>query len=429
MIIIVVLVIAVSAIYKTKFVNVSLGTNSNLPDFAKTRKVVSLWVKGNYFYDDIAEQIENYNIMNKDNIYIKSETYGGDYVNMLRMKLLTSNEPDIFDIGNYDIMKNDKLDKLNNIGVNMKSIPNNKKLSYKNNVVGINISGNVVKFAWNKDIFKKCGLNPENGPKTWQEVMDYAKIIKEKMPQITPFEAPFSGYGEFKRSIGEASVNSDTITTTFWNYKKGVYDYSSSKYIFNFYRDMYKNNLMSKELEGNTRDKVREDFYNGTTAMFVSFYDDKVKFLSVNPLNFNIGISNLPKIKSYDSQNYYYVDDVKSIAVNALSGSRPEVKKVFDWYANTCNDITKVTPYKYKSKYFPELSGYDDTSNYKFEDKDPTPALNFGQKKIKDLVYSCISGETSTDETISELNKYLNDYCKEVKATDNAFFNSFIGEE
>jgi multiple sugar transport system substrate-binding protein len=345
------------------------------------------------------------------------------------MNLLTSDKPDIFDIGTYDVMKSNKLYPLDNMGINKSTFPVNKLLQYKNKSVAVNVSGNVVKFVWNKDIFKKCGLDPEKGPKTWQEVMDYSKIIKAKMPEVIPFEAPFAGYNEFKRSIGEPSVNSDTIHTTFWNYKKGVYDYSSAKYILNFYREMYADDLMSKDLEKSDRNMVRLDFYNGKTAMINSIYDDKIKFLSINPLSFPIGISNLPKINLNDTQKYFFVDDVSRIAVNAKSGAKPEVRKAFEWYAKTCIDATKVTPYKFKSKFFPELNGYDNIDNFRFEDKDPTPALSFGYQPIKDLIYSCIRGQESTEVTISELNKFLNDYCKDIKSQDKNFFNSFIGEE
>lgn len=429
LIVLIVCLISVSIIYKTKFINNVVADNSNVPNYAINKKIVELWIKDNYFSGSINEQIENYNLINKDNIYVKLIRYSADYSNMLRMKLLTSDKPDVFDVGTYDVMKNDKLYPLDNIGINESSIPKNKMLKYKNKVVSVNISGNVVKFAWNKDIFKKCGLNPDKGPKTWQEVLEFSKIIKSKMPKITPFETSFSGYDEFKRSIGEPSVNSDSIYTTFWNYSKGKYDYSSSKYILDFYRTMYNEDLMPKDLEQCDRDRVREDFSNQRTAMLLSFYDDKVKFLSVDPIYFNIGISNIPKIKINDTSNYYFIDDVKRIAVNSMSGNKPEVKKFFDWYAKTCLDTTKVIPYQYKSKYFPEFNPYDNIDNFKFEDKDPTPALNFGYKEVQDLIYSCIRGENSTEGTIANLNKYLNDYCKDVKANDKNFFNSFIGKE
>lgn len=429
LLVLVICVITVSVIYKTKFTSDSVAVNASVPDYAKNRKIVELWVKENYYSDSILEQIENYNISNKDNIYINAVTYSADYVNMLRLKLLTSTRPDIFDIGTYDIMKKDNLYPLNNIGLSKDTLKSNRVLSYKNNIVGINVSGNVVKLVWNKDIFKKCGLNPDKAPATWEEVLKDASIIKSKMPGITPFEAPFSGFQEFKRSIGEPSVNSDTVYTTFWNYKKGEYDYSSSKYILDFYREMYKDNLMEKELETSDRDQVREDFYNQKSAMYISFYDDKVKFLSVNPIEFNMGISNLPKIKLTDSQNYYFIDDVKNIAINSISGDKPEVRKAFAWYASTVTDISKVATNQYKSKYFPEYNAYDNADNFRFEDKDPTPALGFAYKPIKDLIYSCIRGQGTTVDTINGLNKYLNDYCKDVKLKNKDFFNSFKSEE
>jgi len=40
---------------------------------------------------------------------------------------------------------------------------------------------------YNKDIFKAAGLNTEWQPKTWQDVIDTCKIIKEKCPDVVPF--------------------------------------------------------------------------------------------------------------------------------------------------------------------------------------------------------------------------------------------------
>lgn len=426
--IIVILVIAISIAYKL-WSSGSGAKLSNLPDYAKNRKIVTLWLRNNYYENQIKEQVENYNISNKDNIYVVLESYGGDYINMLRMKLLTSYSPDIFEIGTYDIMRNDKLVPLDTMGINLSKIPKNRLLVYKGKPVGINISGTDVKFIWNKEIFKQCGLDPEKGPKTWSDVKKYSEIIKSKMPNVVPFEAPMAGVEEFKGSIGEPSVNSDTITPSFWNYKEGTYDYSSSKYILNFYRDMYAKNLMSKDLEESDNNKVMQDFYYKQTAMLVSFYDDKINFLSQYPLNFDIGISDLPKINANDKQQYYFIDDISTIAVNSNAVGREEVKKVFDWFVQTTMDTSKVQTNKYKSNYFPKYAEYDNVSDFKFPDKDPTPALGFGYKRIKDLIYSSIRGEKSTDDAIKELNKYLNDYCSNVKLKDKGFFNSFIGEE
>lgn len=45
---------------------------------------------------------------------------------------------------------------------------------------GVPVAFSTKALYWNKDLFKKAGLDPETPPKTWQELYDMAKTIKEK---------------------------------------------------------------------------------------------------------------------------------------------------------------------------------------------------------------------------------------------------------
>ncbi|TDW20727.1 carbohydrate ABC transporter substrate-binding protein (CUT1 family) [Rhizobium azibense] len=45
---------------------------------------------------------------------------------------------------------------------------------------GVPIAFSTKALYWNKDLFKQAGLDPEKPPKTWDEEIEYAKIIKEK---------------------------------------------------------------------------------------------------------------------------------------------------------------------------------------------------------------------------------------------------------
>src|SRR2546427_700766 len=46
--------------------------------------------------------------------------------------------------------------------------------------------------VWNKDVFKKAGLDPEKGPTTWDELFADAAAIKAKVPGVSPVEFPAS---------------------------------------------------------------------------------------------------------------------------------------------------------------------------------------------------------------------------------------------
>ena len=68
-----------------------------------------------------------------------------------------------------------------------------------------------IPFVWNKAIFKKAGLNPNKGPKTWAEFLADAK--KLKAAGITPFGmGNKDGYGGawFFSLIGKQNLNSMT---------------------------------------------------------------------------------------------------------------------------------------------------------------------------------------------------------------------------
>ena len=66
-----------------------------------------------------------------------------------------------------------------------------------------------IPFVWNKALFKKAGLNPNNGPKTWADFLADAK--KLKAAGITPFGmGNKDGYGGawFFSLIGKQNLNS-----------------------------------------------------------------------------------------------------------------------------------------------------------------------------------------------------------------------------
>ena len=66
-----------------------------------------------------------------------------------------------------------------------------------------------IPFVWNKTLFKKAGLNPNKGPKTWAEFLADAK--KLKAAGFTPFGmGNKDGYGGawFFSLIGKQNLNS-----------------------------------------------------------------------------------------------------------------------------------------------------------------------------------------------------------------------------
>jgi multiple sugar transport system substrate-binding protein len=413
-----------SLIYRVTIFNYHKN-NTGLPDYAKDKKVVSVWVKESYYADELREKINNYNLNNTDNIYIDYTTVNWDYYNLLRLSLQTKDKPDIFQFGFYDLLKKDEIYNMDELGISLSDIPENNIFYYNGEEVGTKISGTNVKFAWNKEILEKSGLDPNVAPRTWEEVITYATKIKSAFPDVTPFEFPAAGYYDLKISLGEPSVNQGNIYTSFWDYKKGIFDFSYSRNILNIYNKMFDLGLIPEEFNKMDKKAVREDFANKKTAMIISTNEDKGYFTGNLPLSFDIGVSDLPKINEEDPENYYYVQDVNALVANDNPEEREEIKKVYSWLIDTLVDKKLVDTAREINKY----PGYEQVEKFKYEEKDPSAVMDFNQRIINDLFHDGIKGTKKVDDVIKGLNNYLDEYCDEVEKIDQNFFENYVDKE
>lgn len=66
-------------------------------------------------------------------------------------------------------------------------VPFQEEATVDGEVLCMHIASNFEVLFYNKDLFVQAGLDPENPPKTWAEVIEAGLQIKEKLPGITPF--------------------------------------------------------------------------------------------------------------------------------------------------------------------------------------------------------------------------------------------------
>lgn len=426
--IIVVVLLVSSLAFRLTFTRIQRG-KSPYPELANGKSVVTLWLKESYYSDSVNKIVDKYNKENKDNIYIDYHTYGSDYFNLLRLAMMTRNKPDIFQFGFYDFLKNDELFTLNDLGIDYGKVPDNNVFYYKGKPMGVKVAGNTVKFIWNKDMFREAGLDPEKGPKNWEDVIEYAKIIKKKFPKVTPLEFPAAGFYDLKVSIGETSVNQGSIYTSFWNYKNGKYDYSYSGDILRIYNRMYKEGLISRSFDSIDKKKVREDFFYKRTAMAVSVYEDKTYFLTNRYLDFDMGVSNLPKIHDTDNENYYFVEDVNCLVANKKDADTDAIRKVYQWFLNACLNNDEINILRFKSNYYKVYEEYDAHDNFSYEKKDPTATLGFNQNVINNYFYDAIKGRKKVEDSIKGLNGFMKNFTDEVNKIEKGYFDNYIDKE
>lgn len=395
-----------------------------IPKEANGKDIVSVTLKKSYYSDRIGELIKDYNKNSRDT-HIIYNTYDKDYYNMLRLSMLTQNKPDIFQFGYYDFLKNGQLLSLRELGYPVSESDRNRVFSYMGEPMGIKVAGSTAKFAWNKEIFEKSGLDPNKGPETWEDVIAYSEKIKKAFPGIIPFEFPAHGNYDLIISLGQNSVNMGSITTNFWDYKKGAYDYSYAKPILDIYTRMYKMNLIPKNFDEKDRSLVRQDFADKKTAIIISTYDDKISFLTDTPLNFETGISDLPVIQRGQTQDYY-LEDVTTLVAAKNKDLSSGTKKVYDWLVSTAFNKDNSDVLRYKSNETSKYGEYDNASNFRFEENDPTQTMDIDVTGMNKSIYDAVRGNISIDDAVEKLDKYINGCVEAIKKTKPDYFEGYI---
>lgn len=408
------LVIGYSLIYNMKIRRDEIENKDY--EFLEGKRIVRVWLSKDRMSSTRGYQADKFNEENND-IYIMLGLYDtNDYSNVIKTAVAAEKGPDIMVYNGFELIKDDKIKKLNELGIYDNSIKKENFVYYNSNPVGVRLNETTVKFIWNKEIFKEAGLDPNNPPKTWQEVIKYSKIIKEKCPEITPLQFPIKDYQDFRGIIGGPSVNKDSIYTSFWNYNEKKYTYESIKNILQIYNELYEKGLLEEDFDQKSKNNLRMDFYKGNVAMHLSMFEDKGYFTNVVPLNFDLGITDLPKFNIEDNNKNYFISNSNFLVINSTideksSKEREAIEKVFKWL--TSEEVNKeilktrldISPLiedtEIHNDIYPE---YNDLKNFETEILDPSIFMSRNSQKTIDLCLEAIKGERNIDEVIKELN-------------------------
>lgn len=377
-------------------------------------------------------QVDNFNNENKGKIYLtlKSDFEPGtnDYYNLVKISLASGSKMDMFQYGYSKLFENKDVMSMKDLGIDVDKIGKDNFIYYNKEPMGVKLSGNTVKIAWNKELFKGAGLDPEVGPKTWDDVLKYSEKIKKTYPDVIPFEFPTYLFSDVKISIGEPSVSKGSIYTDFWDYKKGKYDFSYAEDILNVYNQMFKlGYLDTKEFFKKNSNDLRKNFASGKDAMIISTYADKDKFIGVTPLSFEVGISNLPKFNINDKDIYYYGGDSVALMVNKNVAEKDKdgkiikdsVKKVYEWFLSEKVNKELLATKKTLPTFLPEMTvkndlypQYNDKTNFHNEIYSPTSYILLSATETQQLYYDAISGKISVKDAIKQLNDLYEKDCQ-----------------
>lgn len=414
---VIVLFLTVSVVIKIKITN-DEKIKAAIPDEMKNKQVVTIWIREGADSKTREYQVDKFNKGNKD-IYIDLKVYStNDYFNFLRMALASDKKVDIFQYGYYQLLKNSNILNIEDLGIDKSLINKDNLMYFEGKPYGVKVLGNDVKLIWNKDIFKEAGLDPNNPPKTWDDLIKFSQVIKKKCPSVVPFEFPASSWDELRSSIGEVAANQGSVYTSFWNYNEGKYDFTPAKDILSKFNYIYNNGLTVKNLDKNNSLAIRRDFYEKKTAMAISTYEDKSYFTNIIPLDFSVGIDNIPKLKLNDTDRYFYAANYTTLVVNKNITNYEAVKTVYQWLLSeqVNTELFKtgnVLPSNLKNnvKVSSDSYGeYNNAKNFFHETFDPTIYTNYKPEESRQLFINSIEGKINIDDVIITLNSNYRGY-------------------
>ncbi len=151
---------------------------------------------------------------------------------------------------------------------------------------GIPTNNETMAFIWNADIFERAGLDPEKPPATWDDVVEYSRIIHEKLG--------ISGYGLVARP--NAGNTPYRFMPQLWAYGGGVFDEADPEPTYDEIRldspesiralqasyDMYvRDKSVPVSALTNTQVENQGPFISGQLAMVISHPSEYARMLEL----------------------------------------------------------------------------------------------------------------------------------------------------
>ncbi len=154
-------------------------------------------------------------------------------------------------------------------------VDSNVKAEYYENIIGDGCTYNNFFYAlpwylaggltmYNTDIFIKAGLDPNKPPRTWEEVAQYSKIIKEKTGKFgfLPTMTEVGALKSFLYADGVKLLSDDG--------KKAIFNTEEGYKTIEFWTKVYKDGLIPNEsLTANHRRPI-EMYKTGQIALFIT---------------------------------------------------------------------------------------------------------------------------------------------------------------
>lgn len=392
------------------------STSASAPASSKPVEIDFWYALGGRNGEIIQEMVKKFNDSQKD-IVVKASYQGSYYENHSKVLAAVSagNQPDVtmVEVGSIgafaDAKVLEELEPYTN-GAEKKYIPGLLGNSYwKDKLYAIPFNRSTPLLYLNRDMLKAAGLDPE-GPKTWEELRQYAKTLTKKEGDKT------ATYG-FSTAIDiwfyEALVFQSGGSILTEDNKALAINSEAGKAPIEFWTGMLKEGIM-KAPPGekyNAWDVAKQDFLNGQVGMIFTSTGD-LRGLKENA-KFDVGAAFMPANKSYGAPT-------GGANLVILAKSSDEEKKAAWEFINWMTDTAQTVPFSLESGYMPVTTeavesaemkaAYEKEPNFQvavkqLEYASPRPMVP-GYKELQEVIMTeiqrAVLGQATVDEALQK---------------------------
>ncbi|MDD3251452.1 MAG: sugar ABC transporter substrate-binding protein [Lachnospiraceae bacterium] len=241
---------------------------------------LTYWSNQRHDMEYVQKKIDEFNATNDKNIEVSYEAMTENYDNNLELAFQSKQAPDVFraksEIAPYAskgmltpidefLTDEDRARYGDTLGIQNINV-------YKGQTYTVPQFGNTFRLIYNKDVFRKAGLDPEKPPKTMAEMREYAKIITEKLSKDGVYGFAMNlknGYSAMYRSVDEVARLSDML---YYDYKTGKFDFDRYSKVVQTFADIYNDGSFFPGVESLDIDPLRAQFALGNIGMYISGY-------------------------------------------------------------------------------------------------------------------------------------------------------------
>ncbi|MFA7073869.1 MAG: extracellular solute-binding protein [Endomicrobiaceae bacterium] len=195
---------------------------------------------------------------------------------------------------------------------------------------GVPLDVSSLMIYYNKDLFAKAGLDPDNPPKTWKDFIEAGK--KLRAAGIQPFVSGF----------GEAWLVGSFASSYQWNLfgKQGIIDtiegkisYTDPRWvkIFELFEEMKENKMFASGIVTMINKDAERTFATGKAAMALNGSWGVNVYKSMNP-SLQYGIMYPPSLPEAKYPLLVFGGDGSSMFVNAMSPNKDKAIAFLKWF-------------------------------------------------------------------------------------------------